>query len=245
MSDGPDGAALLRGERRFGFKERRQKPAQHLHDGGGARAGGHELGLAGQPLAELVHQPQGVLGALMGQMEIDHGGGDLLDGRAAFGWCADARRLPADGWRNVTQRMDRSGRDVELFAGEDQKPLQGGAGHAAKWPDACARPGLGGCCRRGRRWERSGADAVEGPVAAQFLVQRGGQRDDAILVAFAVADEELVLGPGDVVNGQGQAFAQAQAATVDELDGSAITAQADVAQQIMTCWRVSTAGRRS
>jgi hypothetical protein len=34
--------------------------------------------LAWQPLAELVHQAQGVLGALMGQVQINHGGSDLL-----------------------------------------------------------------------------------------------------------------------------------------------------------------------
>src|SRR6476661_8892293 len=35
-------------------------------------------GLARQPLAELVHEAQGVLGALMSQMQINHGAGDLL-----------------------------------------------------------------------------------------------------------------------------------------------------------------------
>ena len=34
--------------------------------------------LAGQAAAELVHQLQGILGALVGQMQIYHGGSDLF-----------------------------------------------------------------------------------------------------------------------------------------------------------------------
>src|SRR5215469_50174 len=39
---------------------------------------GEELGLARQPFAELVHESQRFLRALMGQMQVDHGGGDLF-----------------------------------------------------------------------------------------------------------------------------------------------------------------------
>ena len=74
---------------------------------------------------------------------------------------------------------------------------------------------------------------VKLPVALQFLPQAGGQRHDAILVALAVANEQFVFSALDVVDGQGQALAQAQAAGVDELDGRAIAAQADMGQQIM------------
>ena len=38
---------------------------------------GKELGLAWQSLAELVHQTQGLAGGLVGQMQVNHGGGDL------------------------------------------------------------------------------------------------------------------------------------------------------------------------
>jgi len=41
-----------------------------------------------------------------------------------------------------------------------------------------------------------------------------------------------VFSAGDVVDGEPQAFAQAQAASVDELDGSAVTAQADDVDEI-------------
>ena len=75
--------------------------------------------------------------------------------------------------------------------------------------------------------------AMDPPVVLQLAPQAGGQRQDAIPVALAGADEELVLRAVDVVDGQGQAFAQAQAAGVDELEGRAVTAQADGAQQIV------------
>ena len=39
---------------------------------------GKELGLARQPSTELVHESQRFLRALVGQMQVDHGGGDLL-----------------------------------------------------------------------------------------------------------------------------------------------------------------------
>ena len=74
---------------------------------------------------------------------------------------------------------------------------------------------------------------VEDPVALEFLVQAGGQRDDPILVSLAVANEELVLGPFDVVDGQAEAFAKAQAAGVDEFDRGPVAAEADVGQQGM------------
>ena len=48
---------------------------------------------------------------------------------------------------------------------------------------------------------------VKSPVTAQFLIHQGGQWDHPILVAFAVADEQLVFLATDVVNGQAQAFA--------------------------------------
>ena len=79
-SDRPDGAMLMRRERRSCCAQLRDKTAQRLQHGGRSA---HELWralnvLAGQAAAELVHQLQGILGALVGQMQIHHGGGDLF-----------------------------------------------------------------------------------------------------------------------------------------------------------------------
>src|ERR1017187_10343852 len=75
--------------------------------------------------------------------------------------------------------------------------------------------------------------AVESPVAAQFLIQGGGQRHDPVLVALAVANKELVLAAFDVVDSQPETFAQTQPAAVDELERSTIAAQADVGEQVV------------
>ena len=48
---------------------------------------------------------------------------------------------------------------------------------------------------------------MKSPVTAQFVVQGGGQRNDAVFVAFAIADEQFVFAADDVVNGQAQTFA--------------------------------------
>jgi hypothetical protein len=71
---------------------------------------------------------------------------------------------------------------------------------------------------------------MKGPVTAQFLVQTGWERQNPVLVSFAVVNEELVLRPLDVVDGQGQAFVQAQAAGVDQLDRGAIATQSNVGE---------------
>ena len=73
---------------------------------------------------------------------------------------------------------------------------------------------------------------MEGPVFSEFPPQCGGQGHDPILMSLAATDEQLVLWPVDVVNGQGEALAQAESADVDEFDGRAVAAQADVGEKI-------------
>ena len=64
-------------------------------------------------------------------MEIDHGGGDLfvpeqlLDG---VQMCAGFQQM---GGKRMAQRVDRGGGEVELFAGDDDQALEGGARHGA------------------------------------------------------------------------------------------------------------------
>ena len=75
--------------------------------------------------------------------------------------------------------------------------------------------------------------AVKAPILAQILQHERRQRDDTVLMAFAIANDELALLAEDIVNGQREAFAQAQSTAVDELDRRAITPQANGAQEIM------------
>jgi hypothetical protein len=106
MVNGPQGAALVRPKRRSRFEPGRHKTTQRRQDGGARKHRWRKLCLAGQALAELVHQTQSILSALVGQMQIDHGRGDLLvteellngvEMRAGFqqvGGEAVAQRLP-------------------------------------------------------------------------------------------------------------------------------------------------------
>ncbi len=75
MGDGPDGAALVLAQRRISPEKLWQEPVQRLHDRG---RHGWIPELTGQTTAELVHETQRVLGALVGQMKVDHRGGDLF-----------------------------------------------------------------------------------------------------------------------------------------------------------------------
>ena len=235
VSDRPDGAMLLRRERRSRFEQLRDKTAQRPQHGGGSA---HELwrglALAGQLAAELVHQLQGILGGLVGQMQIHHGGGDLFMAQEFLDGVQMRAGFQEMGGKGMTQRMHGSSGEVELFAGDDDQPLEGGTGHGAGGgvhaPGQRLRGVVIAAARVGEEQERV---AVESPVAAQFLLHGGGQRHDPVLVSLAVANEQLVFLAFDVVDGQPEAFAQAQPATVDELERSAVAAQADVGQQIM------------
>ena len=57
---------------------------------------------------------------------------------------------------------------------------------------------------------------VKTPVTAQFLIEAGGQRQYPIPMSLAVSNEEFVLVPFNVVNGQSQALTESQSAGVDE-----------------------------
>ena len=70
----PDGAALIPGQRRRRLLELRQEPTQRPKYRG---RNGHETS-AWQVAAECIHQLQRIAGGLMRQVQIDHGGGDLL-----------------------------------------------------------------------------------------------------------------------------------------------------------------------
>jgi hypothetical protein len=227
MSDGPEGAALLRRKCRAGFKKLRQETAQHLHDG---EASGH--GSTWQFAAEIVHETQGILSGLMRDVEIDHGGVDLLMAEEFLNRVQMSAGFEEMRGKGMAQGMDGSSRDVELIAGQDHEPLQGGTGHGpggVVHANSQSRGVVVPTTHVGKDQEWM---PVKRPVGTQFLIKRRGQRHDAIAMPFAASDEELVFSAGDVVDGERQAFAQAQAASVDELDGSAVTAQADEVDEI-------------
>lgn len=69
------------------------------------------------------------------------------------------------------------------------------------------------------------------PVAAQFLIHRRRQRNHPVLITFTSADDQFMITSEDIVNGQGEAFAQTQSATVDELERRAVTSESDLTEE--------------
>jgi hypothetical protein len=169
----------------------------------------------------------------MGQMQINHGRVDLLVTEQFLDGAQMGSGLQHMRGEGMAQRMDRSVGNVELLAGRDQESLQGRGRHGTRGVVHARGHRFGVTVATSHVGEDQQGMPVKGPVSAQLLVKAPGQGNHAILMAFALANAQLVVVALDVVNGQGQAFAQAQTATIDEFQGSAITSQANVGQQIV------------
>lgn len=74
--------------------------------------------------AEIVHETQGVLRGLMRDMQVDHGGGDLFVAEQFLDGVQMRACFEQMGSKGMPQRMDFRGREIELFTGGDQEPLQ-------------------------------------------------------------------------------------------------------------------------
>jgi len=120
-----------------------------------------------------------------------------------------------------------------MLAREDQQPLEGGTGHRKGRTVHALGKGLAVVITAAHVGEEQERMTMESPVATQFLVHGGGQGRHPILVSLAVANEQFVFLAADVVNGQAQAFTQAQPAAVNKLEWSAIATQADVSEQVV------------
>ena len=129
--------------------------------------------------------------------------------------------------------MDRSVGDVQFLTRDDEQSLQRRARHGRSRLMHALGQGLRVVFSSTHVGKDKEWMPVKGPVTAQFLVQARGQRHDPILMSLAIADEEFVLRTLDVVNRQGQAFAQSQPTGVDEFDRSSVTPQANVRQKLM------------
>src|SRR5690349_7212166 len=122
--------------------------------------------------------------------------------------------------------MHGGGRKIEFLAGDDDQALQRSARHGRSGLMHALSHGFAIRMTPADVWKNQERMPMELPVTLQFVPQARGQWDDAILVALAGTDEQLVLGPVDVVDGQGQALTQPEAADVNEFDRRAIAAKA-------------------
>ena len=79
-----------------------------------------------------------------------------------------ARHFPELGI--LAQGMHRSGRDVEVFAGDDEESLQGAVGHGANGFVHARGQGFGVVVAAAHVGKDQQGVTVKGPVAAQLLV---------------------------------------------------------------------------
>jgi len=96
---------------------------------------------------------------------------------------------------------------LSFFASDDEQPLQGAMGHGTGRAAHALCQRFGVVATPAHVGEDQQRVVVKSPVTAQFLVHWGGQWNQPVFVAFAVADEQLVFLAADVVNGQAEAFA--------------------------------------
>ena len=65
-------------------------------------------------------------------------------------------------------------------------------------------------------------------IGAQILDHRRGNRNHSIVVSLAFVNHQFVIVALDVVYGQVEAFGEAQATAIEQLDRRAVSAQANV-----------------
>lgn len=182
MSNGPKSAALRGEKRRSRFQEVRQKLTQRpQHGGSHATIRSIRGGLAGQCTTELVDQTQRVTCRLVRHAQVDHRGGNLFMTEQLLD-----RVQMGSGFQQVcgeamAQRMHRRGRKIELFAGEDDEPLQGPARHGGGGLTHALGHGFGIVVASADVGKEKEWMPVKLPVTLEFVPQTGGQRHDAIL----------------------------------------------------------------
>lgn len=101
MGDGPDGTTLMSRQRGLGSQEVGQEAAQHLDD-----RGTHVETSARQMATQLIHESQSVRRGLMGEVQIDHGGVDLLVAEQALDGVKMSAGFEQMSGEGMTQGMD-------------------------------------------------------------------------------------------------------------------------------------------
>ena len=94
-------------------------------------------------MAELVHQAECVPGGLMGQVQVDHGRGDLFVTEQSLDGVQMSTGFQQVSGEAVAKRMDFGHGNIELLAGQDEQSLQGGAGHGRSGLAHALGQGLG------------------------------------------------------------------------------------------------------
>jgi hypothetical protein len=112
MLNRPGGASLGRVQRRIVLQKLRQEPTQRLND----RVGHREKRSTGKSLAEVLDQLPAIVLHLMGQVEIDHGGVDLLMTQQFLDRVNGGSRLDEMGGEGMSQGVNGGFREVQFLA---------------------------------------------------------------------------------------------------------------------------------
>ena len=158
LGDGADGAPLRRSQGGPCFEILGQEAAQDPDDTGSHAA----RPLARQALGQSLHQDAAVLVAAMGEMQIDHGGVDLLVAEQGLHGVQARSGFEQVCREAVAQGVDGGVGQAEFLAGDNDEALEGTQRHRAGGPvhalgqlvrRARAASGVWERCRTGWRWK--------------------------------------------------------------------------------------------
>ena len=163
-----------------------------------------------ESLHHVIDQLVGVLLTLLGKMEIEHGGFELGVSHVALDDAQVDSGFEEMGGVGMTKRMDRDSffTDCSIKLGATKGALDTTFGHGSLSLFCSSAASTQG--REEKAWV-----AVGEPIAAQEMESGLGQRDVAILGAFAAVDMDHHAGAIDIGDFEMESLVQAQAAGVD------------------------------
>jgi hypothetical protein len=163
-----------------------------------------------ESLHHVIDQLVGVLLTLLGEVEIEHGGFQLGMAHVALDDAQVDSGFEEMGGIGMTKRVygNTLFMDCGIELGATESALDTAFGHGS----------LSLFCSRAASaegWEEKARMAVGEPIAAQELKSGLGQRDVAILGAFAAVDMDHHAGAIDIGDFEMESLVQAQAAGID------------------------------
>lgn len=160
-------------------------------------------------LHHVIDQLAGVLLALLGEVQIEHGGFELGMAHVALDGAQIDSGFEEVGGVGVAQRMNSDSlfTDCGIKLGAPKGALDTAFGHGSESL-------FGSFAVSAKGWKDKPRMAVGQPIAAQELQGRLGKRDVAILGAFATVDMDHHALAIDIGDFEMESFVQPQAAGV-------------------------------
>ena len=137
----------------------------------------------------------------MGQVQVDHRRIDLFMPKELLDrveMCAGLQQMRG---KAMAQRMDGRRREIKLLAGHDDEALQGTVRHGSLCRSHPFCQSLGRLVAASHIGKQPARMPMKAPILAQILQHQRRQWDDTVLMAFAIANDELALIAENIVNG--------------------------------------------